>query len=138
VNITQYVKRNHITVEVVRDRGTQADKQGWEHHAYVLKLVWNDGALSRTMTDVPWMQGLGIAESPTDRPDAVLDALVSDAASYLDARSFEDWCDELGYDHDSRTAERTYLACGEIAKKLTEFVGGSAELNRLAYHIDRL
>lgn len=138
MNITQYVKRNRITAEIVRDRGMQVDGEGWEHHAYVLRLVWNDGALSRVMDDVPWMQGTGITESPIDRPDAVLDALVSDAASYLDARSFEDWCAEFGYDTDSRTAERTYFACGEIAKKLTAFVGGSAELDRLAYRIDRL
>jgi hypothetical protein len=46
----------------------------------------------------------------TSEPEAaeVLDCLASDASGYDNARSFEDWCSEYGYDSDSRKAERTY------------------------------
>jgi hypothetical protein len=68
MNIKQYAKKNRISAEIVRDRGHQVDESGWEHHAYVLRLTRDDGALSRRMEDVPWMQGLGIESSPVDEP----------------------------------------------------------------------
>jgi len=48
---------------------------------------------------------------------------VSDAQSVDDARDFEDWCAELGYDTDSRKAERTFRACQRIAERLRQFLG---------------
>lgn len=41
-----------------------------------------------------------------------------------DGRStFEEWADELGYDVDSRRAERTYNACVKVADDLCKFFG---------------
>ena len=42
--------------------------------------------------------------------EEVLETLASDASGVDNARDFEDWCSEYGYDTDSRTAERTYNA----------------------------
>ena len=135
----QYIKRNNIRVEVTRDRGAQADPDGWEHHAYVLRLVWDDGAQSRFMDDIPWRQGYGIETTPDEEPATVLDALVSDANAYDQARSFEDFCNEFGYDTDSRrAAEAMYLACGETLKKLVTFLGGRDEYEQLAYDVERI
>lgn len=47
----------------------------------------------------------------------VLYSLVSDA-DVLDISSFEEWASDLGYDTDSRQAEKTYRACLDIALKL--------------------
>lgn len=138
MNIEQYVKHNRITVEVVKDRGAQVDDSGWEHHHYKLMLVWNDGALSRKTPVFDWRQGYAIETVPQDTPAEVLDALVLDAACYLDAQDFEDFAESLGYDPDSRTAERVYMACGEVAKWLERFLGGRAELERVMYRIERL
>lgn len=49
---------------------------------------------------------------------SVLYSLVSDGAA-ID-QSFTDWCDELGYDTDSRKALQTYEACCESGRKLRE------------------
>lgn len=46
----------------------------------------------------------------------VLYALASDASAA--ESSFDDWCDDFGYDNDSRKALATYLACQETATKL--------------------
>lgn len=46
----------------------------------------------------------------------VLYCLISNAQA-IDL-CFEDWADELGFDPDSRSAERTYQACREEARKL--------------------
>jgi hypothetical protein len=50
--------------------------------------------------------------------EEVLDCLASDAAGYDNAQSFEDWAGELGYDTDSRKAERTYKAIAKQAESL--------------------
>lgn len=126
----QYVRRNNITVTVEHDRGSQVEN-GWEHHAYVLAMHWNDGALSRSVGGIKWHQGVGIETVPQDEPAWVLDALVGDATTYLDAESFEDFCNTFGYDTDSRAAERDYHECGENAKRLRALCGSEAEFQNL-------
>lgn len=54
---------------------------------------------------------------------AVLDCLASDSATVENARSFEEWCGDLGYDTDSRRAERTWKACVSTARRLKQFLG---------------
>lgn len=55
----------------------------------------------------------------------VLYCLVSDASA-LDARSFEDWASEYGYDADSRKAEQTYRDCLQIGRDLEALIGRAA------------
>lgn len=60
----------------------------------------------------------------TSEPSAadVLSCLVSDAASVEFEGSFEAWADSLGYDADSRRAERTYKACERIRDQIRRFL----------------
>lgn len=69
-------------------------------------------------------------DGPSNRPRAirpnpadVMHSLVMDSL-VLDAGDFEEWASELGYDTDSRSAEKTYRACLDIALKLR---GGISE-----------
>lgn len=57
---------------------------------------------------------------------SVLDCLRSDASSIDDARSFEDWAANFGYDTDSRKAEKAYRACQDSAQALRHFLGRKA------------
>jgi hypothetical protein len=61
----------------------------------------------------------------TGEPEAqdVLGSLVSDAAGYDCADSFEDWATEYSYDTDSRAAEADYHATGGRAAALAVFLG---------------
>lgn len=52
----------------------------------------------------------------------VLHSLVSDS-DVIDYGTFEEWAGELGYDTDSRAAEKTYQACLAIALKLRNALG---------------
>ena len=68
---------------------------------------------------------IGMFSGPAlDDPSAadVLYSLISDASA-LDHARFEDWADEYGYDHDSRTAEATYQTCLAIGLKLRAAIG---------------
>jgi len=74
----------------------------------------------RQMT-VPFSQGSAISHEPT--AEDVLGCLVSDASGFENARSFEEWCSEYGYDTDSRTAERTYQIIEKQAEKVKRLLG---------------
>lgn len=67
----------------------------------------------------------------------VLDCLALDAAGFDDARDFEDWAAEFGYDTDSRKAEAVYRLCGEQAKELRHVLGATA-YSELLYDTERL
>lgn len=54
---------------------------------------------------------------------SVFDSLVLDASCYENARNFEEFCAEFGYDTDSRKAEAMYNACGQNAKDLARLLG---------------
>ena len=52
----------------------------------------------------------------------VIYSLVMDS-EVIDYEGFEDWASNFGYDADSRSAEKTYRACLEIALKLRNGLG---------------
>lgn len=72
------------------------------------------------------------------RPDlaTVLDCLASDCATYDNARSFEEWASELGFDPDSRKAEKIYRACGDTYRALETLLGRDA-LQSLMFDTER-
>lgn len=85
---------------------------------------------------VPFTQGSAHTEPPT--ADDVLDCLASDASGYDNARDFEDWASEYGYETDSRRAERTYRAIGEHAGQLRAFLGAEAYRELVSGEVERL
>lgn len=62
-------------------------------------------------------------ESTADDPtaDQILSTVLMEG-QYLDY-SFEEWCDNFGYDPDSRKEERRYNAVMENAQKVKDFLG---------------
>lgn len=83
---------------------------------------------------VTFSMGIGHNGAQPDLP-GVLSCLASDASS-VESDDFEDWCSELGYDTDSRKAERTYKACKAEAVKLEKFLGREA-FQTLCWHTER-
>lgn len=77
--------------------------------------------MGRRQMTTPFSTGRGWTHEP-DAAD-VLDCLASDSASIENARSFEEWASEYGYDTDSRKAEKAFKTCEQQAKKLQQFLG---------------
>jgi hypothetical protein len=69
---------------------------------------------------------------------SVLDSLRSDAECYENARSFEDFANDFGYDPDSRKAEAIFNACAKISKDLRNLLGGWELFNDLLNNTERL
>ena len=81
---------------------------------------------------VYFSKGYGLRGEPTAAE--VLDCLASDA--YGAGQPFEPWASELGYDPDSRKAERIYKSTKQQTARLERFLG-TALLDELIYKVDR-
>ena len=96
------------------------------HFRCVIKMScpndWRQfGRSSKTRQMVVYFsQGSAHTSEPTCAD--VLDCLASDVTG-IESQSFEDWCSDLGYDTDSRTAERTYNAVYKQLNSLTRLFG---------------
>lgn len=71
---------------------------------------------------VPFFMGMGHYGKAPDTA-TVLNCLISDAGSVEDASSFAEWASELGYDPDSRKAEKIFKACKRGQVHLKRFLG---------------
>jgi hypothetical protein len=71
---------------------------------------------------VHFSKGLGHEGTPPE-PLEVMECLQMDASLMDGTRDFDDFCDSLGYDPDSRSAERVYEACKSQTERLRVFLG---------------
>lgn len=62
--------------------------------------------------------GGGMASDPS--ADDVVETLTLDG--YALSVSFDDWCDEYGYDTDSRSAFQTYKACRRLGERFARLL----------------
>lgn len=110
------------TVKQVDDNPYMADRtekrviDPWYRTASHYKVTLRYG--KRSMSTY-FSQGCGIKNAPT--ADTVLECLISDATCA--SGSFEEFCFDMGYDKDSRKAERIYRACVTIRSRLRRFLG---------------
>jgi hypothetical protein len=74
-------------------------------------------------TTTPFFMGPGCRRDPTR--DEVLDSLLSDAR--LGEETFPNFCGEIGYDSDSRKAERSWRECVRTLAKMRKFLGDDYE-----------
>lgn len=95
---------------------SQQDK--WQRNAngYSCTLSYQGRSLT---TD--YFMGTGIDHPP--RTDEILSGLLLDAQSAESSRDFEDFCSELGYDTDSRQAEKIYNQCLRLSERLHRLLG---------------
>jgi len=103
-----------------RYKGREVEKSrdcthGWVYDAGRVRLKGR----RRSMT-VPFRMGTGLG-GRTPTPGEVLASLRYDAQA--GQGSFDDFCSELGYDPDSREAERVHRACIAIRGKMERVFG---------------
>ena len=121
-----------MTVDWAPSNPNMAADAKWSAAANHYKCILKCG--KRQMT-VPFSQGCAHTSEPS--AEDVLDCLASDAASVKNARGFEDWCAEYGYDTDSRSAEKTFRICERQADQLERLVG-PAVFETLLWDCERL
>jgi hypothetical protein len=136
LTIDQFVTSNRITITCNRvDRNpNMEDSHRMDNWKCLLVRTFETETLytdktgeskPRTYTarmTVHFSKGFGLKGAEPTAAE-VLDCLASDAAGIENARSFEDWCSEYGYDTDSRRAEKTFKTCEHQASRLKTFLG---------------
>lgn len=129
--MSDFITRNQITIrcELVDQNPNFSDDVAMNHY----KVRLRTRRFRRQMT-LFYSMGIGHHRAPTVQD--VLDCLASDSATVHTAADFDDWCRELGFDPDSRRAERTFHACEYQARKLKQFLGDD-EFNKLLWHTER-
>lgn len=128
-----FIKLHKITMQAEKvDRNPNLIDEDWaataRHFRVTLRMK------NRRLTTY-FSQGPGIERDP--RPEDVLDCLASDAADVENNTSFEEWAKDLGYDPDSRRAERVYRACLREAARLRRFLGAE-KYHQLLWETERL
>lgn len=115
------VSKNFPTITIrTRHDGVHEERDGdrWQHHLWSIRL--RNDANGREMR-TKFRQGMAHKQAPT--LDEVMEALVTDARTVQDASTFEEWANDLGYDEDSRKAERIFKACRKVERDLRAFLG---------------
>lgn len=130
----QFVNENKIKIDsVLVDENPNMDSDHDMNHFKVTLRARVDGKRKQFTTF--FSMGMGLRGDP--QVDDVLDCIASDSASIENARDFEDWAGEFGYDTDSRKAERIYKICQRQAERLKAFVG-SEKYTDLLWNTERL
>lgn len=127
------------------------DDDDWEHYAWSVTL--NRGSVTLTVPyrmgtahvtktakrsyHHEWAESLPRYEPTPPTAASVLDSLAVDSSTWEEARDFEEFASNLGFDPDSRKAERMYNECGEQAKRLRHFLGREA-YDTLLWETERL
>lgn len=130
LTIQEFITKNGITMTVEPTTGNpNIDSETKMNH---YRVIFSGGLTELTTF---FSMGLGLEGKP--QVEDVLDCLAQEASGFEDARTFEDWCDNFGYDTDSRKAERTWMAAVDGAKLLKSFLG-LVEYDHLLNEVERL
>lgn len=125
-----FIERNRIKInsEWADENKNAPDWKDANHYKVTLRM-------GKKQLTTYFSQGYAISGEP--KADDVLDCMASDAAGIENARSFEDWASEYGYDTDSRKAEKIYNVCVTQAEKLKAFLGDTL-YNNLLWDTERM
>ena len=129
----QFIKRERLSMEckpIASNPNMDEDRLHPMNH-WLCNIKVKNGDI----WPVPFSMGNAL-QGPPELPD-VLDCLASDAAGFDNARTFEEWASEYGYDSDSRKAERIYNTIEEQSEDMRVFLGDAAYQD-LLYNTERL
>ena len=112
--IVEFATKNKISIRSEwAERNPNMDESNMDHWRFTLQTR------SKRMSGY-FSKGYGHSGKKPNVYE-VLSCLASDSAGT--SQSFDDWASELGYDTDSRSAEKAYKACRKISEKLIRFLG---------------
>jgi hypothetical protein len=131
--IKQFIKENNLTMksEYADINPNMPDSNNMNHSKVTIKRKFKlngnhlDTRYGFKQMTLYFSQGYGIQGEPT--LESVLNCLISDSTC---GETFEEFCDNLGYDNDSRKAEKTFNTILKQTSKLKKLLGNN--FNNLA------
>ena len=117
MNMNEFIEKHGIKCAVVGDAKKPWDKRDeWQQSANGFRVRMT--AHGRRM-ELDFFMGNAITGVP--QAEDVLDCLQSDSS--VMGMDFEEWCGDLGYDPDSRKAEKMYRETDRQARRVFRFMG---------------
>lgn len=133
IKLATFIKRHGLTMTVKHlGQETETSGQFRDTKDKWRCIISRPGFKGKFVT--PFSCGSGHNGKAPELPD-VLDCMASDSATVENARGFEDWAGELGYETDSRAHEKIYKAVQRQRDKLKAFLGD--EYETLLWHVER-
>jgi hypothetical protein len=130
--IKQFIKENNLTMKSeYADSNPNMPNRDMRHYKVTIKRKFKlngnhlDTRYGFKQMTLYYSQGYGIQGEPT--LESVLNCLISDSTC---GETFQEFCDNLGYDNDSRKAEKTFNTILKQTSKLKKLLGNN--FNNLA------
>lgn len=133
MNFQEFAKQHNITATSTKvdSNPNMLDFKGDHWRVTLLRLVvayYVEASetytqMAQTSFTLHFSKGYGHNGAPPEVVE-VLECLHSDAHIADNCPTFEDFCSELGYDEDSRKAERTYKALRDQTAEVQAWLGG--------------
>lgn len=139
MTLQELIEREGLTADVERvDSNPNMPADRWSETARHFVVTISKG--ERSMS-VPFSQRSGHTADPT--LSDVLDCLASDGTTYENARSFDDWAEELGMfpiesAQSFRDAEQSYRIIGEQSAALRDLLGDANVYETLLWDTERI
>jgi len=134
--ISEFIEENELSMEFlpVKER---PDQFVWSPDAHHYFIVIRNKAGKELHTYYSTGSAVPVFSSYKSRRkfEDIMDSLSLDCSSASD--TFEDFCNEFGYETDSRKAYETWQACVKIKKDMERLVGPEA-LEELINDVERL
>ena len=123
--IKQFIKENNLTMksEYADSNPNMKDSNNMNHSKVTIKKKFKlngnhlDTRYGFKQMTLYYSQGYGIQGEPT--LESVLNCLISDSTC---GETFQEFCDNLGYDNDSRKAEKTFNTILKQTSKLKKLL----------------
>ncbi len=119
----EFIEKHDIIFSTRRATNNPSMKydEAWHDTANHWRITIGKNGSSSRATGY-YSQGSAITERP--KLETVLECLILDASAGLE--TFETFCDDMGYDEDSRKAYRIWEACRNTESKLRRLLGDRA------------
>lgn len=123
MNIQEFLEKHPLKIESVKLFGRPNSDSDWSKDAnhFQIKISENGNLYPHRKPVLITEYSMGSAHKGKPKLESVLESLSMDISSARD--SFQDFCDNCGYDTDSRKAFSIFEACQVIAKDLTALLG---------------
>jgi len=115
MNIQEFMNQHDFNLVCDKINLKDIDKDGWKHTSYACRLIYQEKSM-----DFPYHMGIYYTEEP--KIGQVLESLILDCQCG-EYETFEGFCDEFGYDTDSRKAQKAYEHCKKIKKGMKRLLG---------------
>jgi hypothetical protein len=130
MNYSDFIKKHNLSMKCSKAYDNpNMDDDKWKKSAshYSIVIEKREHCYQNLPEDAMTLfYSMGSAHKKQPTLEQVLECLAMDSSTINNCQSFEQWASDLGYDEDSKKAEKTYSTVKEQSEKLKKLLGEDA------------